>query len=165
MTTPAKYLIDTSALARLMRDDGYDHGWDRVARAGLIAVCPVIELEYFISARSWDDRVQDSQDFDALFCWVPMDERMFRRAAQVQEALTKAGHHRSAGPVDLLVAATAEQFDLTLLHRDRDFECVAAVTGQPIEWFGLDRAGLFESVLPSLLRGSVSLGGLVELAA
>ncbi|WP_240193099.1 PIN domain-containing protein [Glycomyces sp. YM15] len=124
-----------------MRKNGNDYGWDRVAQAGLIALCPVIELEYFISARSWDDRVQDSQDFDSLFCRVPMDERMFRRAHQVQEALTKNGHHRSAGPVDLLIAATAEQFDLTLLHRDRDFECVDAATGQPLEWFGPDRSG------------------------
>lgn len=138
--TPAKYLIDTSALARLMRRDGNDYGWDRVAEAGLIALCPVIELEYFVSARSWDDRVQDVEDLSAVFCWVPMDERMFRRAYEVQEALTRNGHHRIPGPVDLLLAATAEQYDLTLLHRDRDFECVAAVTGQPLEWFGPERA-------------------------
>ncbi|MFG3339425.1 PIN domain nuclease [Glycomyces sp. NPDC048151] len=138
--TPAKYLIDTSALARLMHDDGNAFGWDRVAEAGLIALCPIIEMEYFYSARSWDDREQNARDFASLFCWVPMDERMFRRANDVQEALTRKGQHRSAGPVDLLLAATAEQYDLTLLHRDRDFECVAAVTGQPLEWFGHERS-------------------------
>jgi hypothetical protein len=37
---------------------------------------------------------------------------------------------RSAGSVDLVVAATAELQGLTLLYRDRDFECIAAVTGQ-----------------------------------
>jgi predicted nucleic acid-binding protein len=38
--------------------------------------------------------------------------------------------------VDLVVAATAELQGLTLLHHDRDFECVAAVTGQPLQWYG-----------------------------
>jgi predicted nucleic acid-binding protein len=36
----------------------------------------------------------------------------------------------------LVVAATAELFDLTLLHHDRDFDVIAAVTGQPTRWFG-----------------------------
>ena len=44
--------------------------------------------------------------------------------------------HRSAGPVDLVVAATAEARGLTLLHRDRDFDCIAGVTGQALQWYG-----------------------------
>jgi predicted nucleic acid-binding protein len=51
----------------------------------------------------------------------------------VQEALTERGQHRSAGPVDLMVAAAAELQGLTLLRRDRDFERIAAVTGQALE--------------------------------
>lgn len=43
---------------------------------------------------------------------------------------------RSAGAVDLVVAATAELQGLTLLRRDRDFECTAAVTGQALQWYG-----------------------------
>lgn len=136
---PAKYLIDTSALGRLMREDGNEHGWDRAAEAGLIALCSVVELEYLFSSRSWDDRQQDERDLALLFGWVPMDDRMFRRATEVQEALTRRGEHRSAGPVDLLVAATAELHDLTLLHRDNDFDCVAAVTGQPLVRMGSKR--------------------------
>ncbi len=77
---PAKYLIDTSALGRLMREDGNEHGWDRAAEAGLIALCSVVELEYLFSSRSWDDRQQDERDLALLFGWVPMDDRMFRRA-------------------------------------------------------------------------------------
>ena len=40
--------------------------------------------------------------------------------------------HRSAGPVDLLIAATAEHQRLILLTDDKDFEVVASVTGQPV---------------------------------
>ena len=46
--------------------------------------------------------------------------------------------HRSAGPVDLVVAATAELHGLTLLHHDRDFAVIARVTGQPMRWYGSD---------------------------
>jgi len=61
-----------------------------------------------------------------------MSQRAWERAAEVQQLLTEAGTHRSAGPVDLLIAATAEHERLTVLCDDRDFEAVAAVTGQPI---------------------------------
>lgn len=65
-----------------------------------------------------------------------MDDRAYDRAWQVQEILTRRGQHRSAGPVDLVVAATAELRGLPLLHRDRYFECVTAVTGQALQWYG-----------------------------
>ncbi len=35
---------------------------------------------------------------------------------------------------DLLIAATAEADDLTVLHYDADFERIAAVSGQTSEW-------------------------------
>jgi predicted nucleic acid-binding protein len=54
----------------------------------------------------------------------------------VQGFLTERGHHCSAGAVDLIVAATAELQGLTLLHRDHDFESIAAVTGQALQWYG-----------------------------
>lgn len=49
------------------------------------------------------------------------------------------GEHRSAGPVDLLVAAAAEEAELTLLHHDRGFETVARTTGQPVHMIDLGR--------------------------
>ena len=52
----------------------------------------------------------------------------------MQASLTDRGAHRSAGPVDLLVAATAEFHKLTLLHYDHDFEQIAQVTAQPTAW-------------------------------
>ncbi|MDO0934899.1 PIN domain nuclease [Streptomyces sp. DG2A-72] len=134
----AQYLIDTSALARLLRGDAEQFGWDQAAAAGLIATCPITELEFFHSARSTADRAQGIDDMHLLFGWVPVDDRVYDRAWQVQEILTQRGQHRSAGAVDLVVAATAELQGLTLLHRDRDFKCIAAVTGQALQWYGPD---------------------------
>ncbi|TDV39745.1 PIN domain nuclease [Actinophytocola oryzae] len=132
----AEFLIDTSALARLMRPDAESFGWDRAAAAGLIAVCPITELEFFYSARSVADRERGVDDMRALFGWAPVADRAYDRAWVVQGELTAKGQHRSAGPVDLVVAATAELQGLTLLHRDHDFERIAAVTGQALQWYG-----------------------------
>lgn len=78
------------------------------------------------------------EDMRLLFGWVPVDDRAYDRAWRVPELLTRKGQHRNAGAVDLVVAATAELQGLTLLHRDQDFDCIAAVTGQPLQWYGPD---------------------------
>jgi hypothetical protein len=134
--TPAQFLIDTSALARLVRVGAESFGWDQAAAAGLIAVCPITELEFFYSARSAADRERTIQQMQSVLGWVPVHDRAFSRAWEVQGELTNKAQHRSAGPVDLIVAATAELHGLTLLHHDRDFVQVASITGQPLRWYG-----------------------------
>lgn len=134
----AQFLIDTSALARLMRPAAVSYGWDQAVAAGLIAVCPITELEFLYSARSAKDREQGIEDLRGAFNWVPVHDRAYARAWEVQGELTALGQHRSAGPVDLVVAATAELFGLTLLHHDRDFATIAGVTGQSLRWYGPD---------------------------
>jgi predicted nucleic acid-binding protein len=134
----AQFLIDTSALVRLMRPGAESYGWDQAVAAGLIAVCPITELEFFYSARSAKDREETVGDMREAFGWVPVHDRAYARAWEVQGELTSRGQHRAAGPVDLVVAATAELFDLTLLHHDRDFATIAGVTGQYLRWYGPD---------------------------
>jgi len=68
-----------------------------------------------------------------LFGWVSMHDGAYERASEVQQLLTGAGAHRSAGPVDLLTAATAERERLTVLRDDHDYQTVATVTGQPVK--------------------------------
>ena len=48
--------------------------------------------------------------------------------------MTARGTRRSAGVVDLILAATAELNGLTLVHYDRDFDEISKVTGQPAVW-------------------------------
>jgi predicted nucleic acid-binding protein len=134
----AQFLIDTSALARLMRSGAESFGWDQAVAAGLVAICRITELEFYYSARSAKDRESLIVDLRSAFGWVPVHDRAFDRAWEVQGELTDQGQHRSAGPVDLVVAATAELFGLTLLHHDRDFVTIAGVTGQALRWYGAD---------------------------
>ena len=138
--SPALYLIDTSGLFRILQDK-LRQAWSYELAAGVIAVCPVVELEFLYSARSLADRLEKQRLLRTVFGWVPMGERAYDRAAAIQQVLTEVGKHRSAGPVDLLIAATAEQARLTVLCDDRDFEVVASITGQ--------RVRLVTDVLPS----------------
>ncbi|MGK5446399.1 PIN domain nuclease [Streptomyces radiopugnans] len=126
----ADYLIDTSALVRILLRQATED-WEQRMGAGLVALCDLTELEVLYSARSEKDR-EAIQGRLNQFTWFPMPDGVYRRARVVQRELTAKGEHRSAGAVDLLVAAAAEEAGLTLLHYDRDFETIARTTGQPV---------------------------------
>jgi predicted nucleic acid-binding protein len=130
--SPALYLIDTSGLFRILQDK-LRQAWTDQLTAGVIAVCPVVELEFLYSARSLADRLAKRRLLREVFGWVPMNERVYERAEAVQQMLTETGKHRSARPVDLLIAATAERERLTVLCDDHDYKVVASVTGQPVK--------------------------------
>ncbi|MFI5063617.1 MAG: PIN domain nuclease [Streptosporangiales bacterium] len=131
--SPALYLIDTSGLFRILQSE-LRKAWADQLAAGVIATCPIVELEFLYSARSLADRLEKLQLMRDLFSWVPMAEGAYERAAEVQQMLTDTGAHRSAGAVDLLIAATAERERLIVLCDDRDYRTVAAVTGQPVKF-------------------------------
>ena len=134
MKTPARFLLDTSAFVRLTRDADLSAAWREAIGAGVLSVCLLTALEILRSAPSKADRQAIESVFRRSCCWVVMPEQIFQRAASVQEGLTERGTNRSASPIDLLVAATAEAHGLTLLHYDHDFVRVAAVTGQRVRW-------------------------------
>ena len=48
--------------------------------------------------------------------------------------LTHRSQHRHFRLPDLIIAATAEEHGATVLHYDADYDRIAAVTGQPVEW-------------------------------
>lgn len=131
----ADYLIDSSVLARVLLSQS-DPSWDTALECGLVALCDFTELEFLYSARSAADR-ELLCAWLGRFGWCPTPDGIYRRAGVVQEQLTAEGEHRSAGPVALLVAATAEEAGLTLLHHDRDFEAIARATGQPVRMIEL----------------------------
>jgi predicted nucleic acid-binding protein len=132
--TPARFLIDTSALVRLLRNDEVRDRWQPQIVAGVMAVCPITELEFLYGARSKREREEWLELLDVAFAWVAVPDRVFDRAAEVQAGMTDRGTHRSAGAVDLVLAATAELSGLTLVHYDHDFDEIVKVTGQPTTW-------------------------------
>ena len=50
------------------------------------------------------------------------------------KGLADRGHHRAAPLPDLIIAAVAEDHGLSVLHYNADFELIAAVTGQSVQW-------------------------------
>jgi predicted nucleic acid-binding protein len=123
------YLLDTSALFRIL---GGLTAWDREIEAGVIAVCSAVELEFLYSATSLADRLRKQTFLRDAFAWMPIHERAFERAQEVQMFLTELGHHRSAKADDLVIAATAEAAGVNLLTDDRDYVAISTITGQPV---------------------------------
>jgi predicted nucleic acid-binding protein len=112
--TPARFLVDTSAVVRLLRNRDVRGRWQPQITAGVIGICPITELELLYSARSKADREEWLELLSTTFVSITMPDRVFSRATEVQALMTARGTHRSAGAVDLLLAATAELSGLTL---------------------------------------------------
>jgi predicted nucleic acid-binding protein len=129
----ARYLADKSALSRLPKPTVAAR-LEPLLESGLVATCPVVELEVGFSARSPDEYSEIVQDRAAGYEMLPMDDWVWRRALEVQALLAAAGQLRSVPIPDLLVAATAERHGVTVLHYDEDYERIAALTAQPTEW-------------------------------
>ena len=128
----ARYLVDKSALARMVHES-VRLRLASIIEAGEAATCAIIELEVLYSARSFDDYMDVKHRRSLAYHRVPVSEGVIDRALDVQEELARAGHHRLPIP-DLLIAATAESVGMTVLHYDGDFETIAGITGQPVEW-------------------------------
>lgn len=102
--------------------------------ASQVSTCGVVELEILYSARTERDLLQTRRDRALAYPRVAMSEADFARAEAVLALLAKRGHHRAVSLPDLLIAAAAERAGLTVLHYEADFEIVASVTRQPVEW-------------------------------
>jgi predicted nucleic acid-binding protein len=127
------WLVDKSALVRLGRSADAREWADRVER-GWVRVCTVTRLEVGFSARSVGDlRAGHARPPLARMPVEYLTPAIEDRAVEVQVALAERGQHRAASIPDLLIAATAELAQLTVLHDEKAFELIAEVTGQPIE--------------------------------
>ena len=130
MTT---WLIDKSAIGRLHLTVNATEWAERIER-GLVRICTVTRLEIGFSARS-------AADHRTLFATPPvasmpveyLTPKVEDRAVEVQSVLAERGQHRAPSIPDLLIGATGELADLTVLHLDKDFELIAQITGQPVE--------------------------------
>lgn len=127
------WLIDKSALVRLVTSPDADDWITRIER-GLVRITTATLLETGFSARS-------AEEMDVLLDCPPVSDMPVEyltpaaetRAVEVLRLLVRGGRRRAPSVPDLLIAATAEQAKLTVLHLDKDFELIAEVTGQPME--------------------------------
>lgn len=136
-------LLDNSAWARLASAALPSTRRDEIAemaRRGDLAVCTPFLLEAGWSARSADDH----HDLLAGLLALPhlrMDDRVEDAALGAQQDLARRGHHRSASPSDLLIAACAHVNHSGVLHYDGDYDVLLELTGLRFESQWLAPAG------------------------
>lgn len=133
MAIVARFLLDTSVWARLDAAPVAARCLPLI-RAGLVATCSIVDLEVLYSARSPKAYAAAREERRLALGLVPIDQPALDRAVEVQAALAQRSEHRGASLPDLVIAAAAERAHVTILHYDADYDLIAGVTGQPVEW-------------------------------
>ena len=129
----AVYLADKSALTRRETRPEVREVVEPLLLAGRIATCGIVDLELLFSAPDPGTYAEMARVLRAL-PRVPVSDVAVDRALEVQGLLAARSQHRAVPLPDLLVAACAERSGLTVLHYDADFDRIAAVTDQPMQW-------------------------------
>ena len=129
------WLIDKSAYVRLQLGQAANRDeWSARISRGLVRLSTITRLELGYSARSGDaGRRQFALPPLSLMPIEYLTPAIEDRAFEVQMLLADRGQHRAPSIPDLLIAATAEKAALTVLAVDKDFDLIAAITGQPVE--------------------------------
>jgi hypothetical protein len=104
-----------------------------------VLVCDLVVLELVRLAPN-QLRARDLAARLRAFETLSMPESLWSRTREVQLLVSASGDHRRVPPPDLLIAATAERAGVPLVHYDRDYERIAAVTAQEQVWFVPDGA-------------------------
>jgi predicted nucleic acid-binding protein len=125
------WLIDKSALNRI--NTASDDWLSRIQR-GLVRISTVTLLEIGFSTRNGaDHRLTLGEPPVSSMTVEHITPAIEARAVEIQMLLADRGQHRALSIPDLLIAATAELARLTVLHVDKDFDLIAAITNQSIE--------------------------------
>lgn len=127
-----RYLVDKSALERMPLEP-VRRRLGPLIEDGAASTCSIVDLEVLFSARSHREHREIRERRRLAYHQVPLAQEVFDRAIEVQAKLAELGQHRLPIP-DLIIAAAAETGGLVVLHYDADFDRIAAVTGQPVEW-------------------------------
>ncbi len=123
-------LADTSAWTWRHRDPAV--AADFAARVPVsIATCSPVMLELLWTARGSADFRALRLELEAL-PRIAVAAEVWERAMDVWQQLVDQGRHRQISQADLVIAAAAELAGVGLCHYDRDFDVIAAVTGQSV---------------------------------
>jgi predicted nucleic acid-binding protein len=116
-----RYLIDSSGLWRILRDEKVRESWTDFVTAGAIGSCDPQRVEFCRSARSINEYEDMHDMFVSLYPSVAVPKGAWRWIDSAQYRLLRHGAHRALSAVDLLICATAVGHDLIVLHDDTDF--------------------------------------------
>lgn len=124
------HLLDKSAWAQAQHSGDVAAQLARLIRRGQLALCTMTALEILYSARNPAEYERDHRHLTGL-PW--RDLAAPRRAVDLQLTLAAHGWHRTPLP-DVVIAATAAEHGLTILHYDSDYERIADLAGARHQW-------------------------------
>lgn len=133
MALIARYLIDTSAAAR-MAHPLVRARLEPLISGGVVATCASLDAEALYSARSPHEYEQVRADRHIAYEYLPTDDEHWQRAFDAQRELARTGRHRAVGIADLLTAVLCGQHRMTIIHYDSDFDIAAAVLDFDHRW-------------------------------
>jgi predicted nucleic acid-binding protein len=129
----AIYLADTSVYVLRARHPQIRRRFETLLAEGRLAGCQMTSLEFLNNA-------PDPKSYEILRGalhgqrWLDVTTEAMNRALATHRELARTSQHRHFRLPDLVIAATAETNGATVLHYDADYDRIAAVTGQPMEW-------------------------------
>jgi predicted nucleic acid-binding protein len=127
------YLADTSVYVLQGQHPPVRRRFETLLAEGRLAACQMTSLEYLNTA-------PDPKSYGLLWTalhghrWIDTTAQAMSRALDIHRALAATSRHRHFRLPDLIIAATAELHGATVLHYDADYDRIAAVTGQAVEW-------------------------------
>jgi predicted nucleic acid-binding protein len=127
------YLADTSVYVLQSRHAPVRRRFEQLLAEGRLASCHMVALEFLNNA-------PDPKSYEILRGailgqrWLAVTVAAMDCALEVHRKMAEASQHRNFRLPDLIIAATAEQHGATVLHYDADYDRIAAITGQPVEW-------------------------------
>jgi predicted nucleic acid-binding protein len=127
------FLADTSAYTVARRSSAAETRLRTLAADGTLATFVTVDLELGYSARTPAEH-QGILRIRGQLVQLPSVDEIALRAREVQALMAERSQHRAAGVMDLLTAAAAEHYGASVLHYDADFDHIATVTGQPVDW-------------------------------
>lgn len=115
------YLIDSSALWRILRDQAVVDLWRTPLADGELRSCYPQRAEFLRSARNLKEFSHFCGMFDTLYREVAVPKSAGMWISGLQRRGAENGNHRCLSAVDLQVCATAAFHGLTIVHDDSDF--------------------------------------------
>jgi predicted nucleic acid-binding protein len=120
-----RYLLDSSALWRLLRDRRLYDRWRQTAVEGDIQSCYPQRAEFLRSARNFKEYEAYRGMFDELYADAAVPKSAGSWIGGMQGRAAEQGTHQALSAVDLQICATAAHHDLVVLHDDTDFVAAA----------------------------------------
>ncbi len=133
LTRPALFDTGVWTWARDRRFPKLARWFNAEVAADRVLVCDLVILELVRMAPN-ETRAKEIADRLDVLQSAPAPANLWARARELQLLLSSSGDHRRVPPADLLIAATAMAAGVVLVHYDRDYERIAAISDLQHRW-------------------------------